>query len=279
MNPRMKGAAAFAIAVLAATGANAKDQDKDETVKVMVLGTYHMGNPGLDLHNAKVDDVTSEKRQKELADVATRLAKFKPTKIALEGMPTRADFVSEKYPAFKPEDLKEKRDERIQIGYRLAYNLGHKNVYLIDEQSDTIDYFPYGAVAAYAEEKGRNADLEAANAEVGAMIKAFEEKQQTMTVAELLADANTAEASIKGHDDFYYGLLKLDGPDKQPAAELNAYWYMRNAKIFAKLMQVAEPGDRIVVLYGSGHNYWLRHFAEHTPGFELVEPNGYLLKR
>lgn len=278
MNFSKKGAA-LALALLAATSAHAKDPGKEETVKVLVLGTYHMDNPGLDLHNAKVDDVTSDKRQKEIEDVAKRLAKFKPTKVALEGVPTRPDFVSEKYPQFTPEDLKSKRDERIQIGYRLAHNLGHKNVYLIDEQSETIDYFPYGAVAAYAEEHGETRELEKAHAAIEAMIKEFEADQTRMTVGELLAARNTAAASDAGHFDFYYGLLKLDGPDKQPAAELNAYWYMRNAKIFSKIVQLAEPGDRIVVVYGSGHNYWLRHFAEHTPGFELVEPNDYLLDR
>ena len=42
-------------------------------IQVMVLGTYHFGNPGLDLHNMKVDSVLTSARQAELADVATRL--------------------------------------------------------------------------------------------------------------------------------------------------------------------------------------------------------------
>jgi len=35
-------------------------------------------------------------------------------------------------------------------------------------------------------------------------------------------------------------------------AELNAYWYMRNAKIFSKLMTASRPGDRIVVVLVAG---------------------------
>ncbi len=265
--------AALAIAV-PATGVQAKDKP----IQVMILGTYHMGNPGLDLHNTKVDDVTTPKRQKELEDVAKRLARFKPTKIALEGAPTRDDYTSEKYPAFTPDDLKAKPYEHIQIGYRLAYNLGHKNVYLIDEQSKTINYFPYDAVVSYAEEKGRKSVLDALGANVEATNKKFEEKQSTSTVAELLASVNGPKYVLEDQD-FYYGEFKVDGYDKQPAAELNGYWYMRNAKIFSKLVQVAKPGDRIIVLYGAGHGFWLRHFVEHMPGFELVEPNDYLLKK
>jgi hypothetical protein len=58
--------------------------------------------------------------------------------------------------------------------------------------------------------------------------------------------------------------------------DLNAAWYHRNAKIFAKLTQIARPGDRVLVVFGSGHAFWLRHLAQNTPGFTLVEPNGYL---
>ena len=55
-------------------------------------------------------------------------------------------------------------------------------------------------------------------------------------------------------------------------------WYLRNAKIFAKLMTVARPGDRVLIVYGSGHNYWLRHFASTTPGYRNVDPTPYLTR-
>ena len=53
----------------------------------MMLGTYHFGNPGQDLHNMKADNVLTPKKQAELADVAARLARFKPTEIAVEPLP------------------------------------------------------------------------------------------------------------------------------------------------------------------------------------------------
>lgn len=262
----------FAALTFAASAVAAEDQ----TIKVMVLGTYHMANPGNDIHNANVDDVTTPEKQKQLEDVARRLAKFKPTKIALEGDATTDDFTSAKYHSFTPEDLKTNRDERIQVGYRLAYKLAHKDVYLIDESSDLIDYFPYGKVLEYVEEKGETPALEALNAKIAAKVKAFNDAQSKKTVAQLLAQMNDPEAVRSEHNGFHYGLLNFADLKSQPGAELNAYWYMRNAKIFSKLIQVAEPGDRIIVVFGAGHAFWLRHFAENTPGFELVEPNDYL---
>jgi hypothetical protein len=55
-------------------------------------------------------------------------------------------------------------------------------------------------------------------------------------------------------------------------------WYLRNAKIFAKLQSVTRRGDRVLVIYGSGHNYWLRHFAQSAPGSISVDPTPYLAK-
>ncbi len=41
-----------------------------EPVEVMILGTYHFGNPGQDLHNARVDPVTTPEKQAQLEAVA-----------------------------------------------------------------------------------------------------------------------------------------------------------------------------------------------------------------
>ena len=43
-------------------------------------------------------------------------------------------------------------------------------------------------------------------------------------------------------------------------------------------MQVSEPGDRILVIFGASHAYWLRHFADEVIGYENVDPKDYLLR-
>ncbi len=46
-------------------------------------------------------------------------------------------------------DLKTTRNESIQIGFRLARDMEHEAVYGIDEQSESIDYFPFGKIQEY----------------------------------------------------------------------------------------------------------------------------------
>jgi hypothetical protein len=246
------------------------------SVQVMILGTYHFGNPGLDLHNMKSENVLTPARQKELEDIATRLAKFNPTKIAVEARSDRPDFSTEKFADFTPQELTTDPDERTQIAFRLAQRLSHKSVYGIDEQSDTIDYFPFGKVEAYAKAHNQADTLARMHEDIEKNIKAMEAAQKTTPIRLLLADINEPARVRSDHQKFYYGLLALGDQKDQPGADLNAAWYHRNAKIFAKLTQIARPGDRVLVVFGSGHAFWLRHLAQNTPGFTLVEPNDYL---
>src|SRR4051812_10776692 len=56
----------------------------DPRPEILVLGTYHMANPGRDVHNMQADDVLSPKRQREIARLIEVLKAFHPTKIAIE---------------------------------------------------------------------------------------------------------------------------------------------------------------------------------------------------
>src|SRR6516162_7700352 len=87
--------------------------------QVMVLGTYHMANPGRDVYNMQADDVRAPKRQRELAELTEVLAKFQPTKIAIEADPDNKTLPAafQEYLAGKHELS---RNEIEQIGFRLA---------------------------------------------------------------------------------------------------------------------------------------------------------------
>lgn len=250
-----------------------------EPVQVMVLGTYHFGNPGLDLANAKADDVLKPQRQKELDTLSAALAGFRPTKIMIERLAKTADLADPRFAEFTVADLGKNRDERLQIAYRLASRLGIKEIYAIDEQPSEgePDYFPFDKVVAWSSAHGQKARVDALLAEAVGVTKLIEQWQAEGSVGHVLLELNRPERTAKDQD-FYYQLLGLGDTEAQPGADLNAMWYLRNAKIFGKLMTVAKPGDRILVVYGAGHNYWLRHFARATPGYVNVDPTPFLEK-
>ena len=55
------------------------------TVDVVLLGTFHFRDAGLDDYKPQhVVDISSPERQKQVEEVVNRLASFAPNKIALE---------------------------------------------------------------------------------------------------------------------------------------------------------------------------------------------------
>lgn len=275
----LKALAALAALLLPTAALAQAAGPQPEPVQVMVLGTYHMSNPGQDLHNARIDPVTTPEKQAELEAVAEALARFRPTAVAVERIaPDQSTLLDPRYPAFTPADLLTNPDERVQVGYRLAHRLGLERVYAIDEQDreGQPSYFPFEDVQRWAEANGGGERLGAMHGEIAALLADLERRQAVETASQLLVGINAPER-IRWDQGFYARLMTFGAGDDQPGAVLNARWYARNAQIFARLLQVARPGDRIVVVYGSGHNYWLRQMVETMPGFVLVEPSEYLV--
>ena len=241
-------------------------------VEVMIVGTFHMDNPGHDLHNMQVDDVLTEKRQKELADVAAHLRRFKPTAVMLEAQ--RRDPGAATLPRYRDYlagTLEPSRNEVVQVGYRLAKAAGLKEAYGIDVDGD----FPYEAVQAFADAHGQSAILKREGDNVDAWLKEASGVLASSTIGATLRYVNRPER-IALDNAFYQDMLQIGSGDEQPGAALVAAWNKRNLEICARMIQLTHPGDRVVVLYGSGHAFLLRQCAAQTPGFKLVEPNSYL---
>ena len=243
-----------------------------QPVQVMVLGTYHFANPGLDLHNAKVDDVLAPKRQAELEALVDALAGFAPTRIAVE---MKADAEPRRAaPAYR-EHLAGRRagqrNEIDQIAFRLARRLGHAEVQGIDAPGA----FPFEPLQQWAEANGRKDQLQQSVDSLGARTREFEALQRERSVGQLLRWLNEP-ARIAADHAWYVQALGYGQGAAQPGADLLAAWTARNLQICARLLQITQPGDRILVVYGSGHAALLRRCVTDMPGWSLVEPDARL---
>lgn len=241
-----------------------------EPVKVMVVGSFHMSNPGHDLHNSTVDDVLVPKRQAEIAAVIDGIVKFAPNKVMAEWP---AEIVAERYQQYLSGVLPPSRNEVVQLGFRLAKTAHSEGIFGIDVDGD----FPFEPVKIFAKGHDLQPLLDNLESEVESGSRALAQMMGTRSIGAVLRYLNEPDR-VNESNNFYSQMLRFGAGDQQPGAELLAAWNKRNIQICANLVQRSNPGDRIVVFYGAGHAFLLRRCVRDVPGFELVEPNGFLPK-
>jgi hypothetical protein len=245
--------AALTMSLMITTAAWAQSDARPE---ILVLGTYHMANPGRDIYNMKADDVLAAKRQEEIAQLIEVLKKFHPSKIAIEA-DAGSQRVAQEYSDYLAGKYTLTGNETNQIGYRLAKELGHHAVYAVDQEGD----FPWQRVVNYAKANGRNDKLDAISAGWGTMVKEQGEFLRAHTVLETLQYMN-ADARAARDMASYFAIVPFADPDDYAGPDLLAAWYQRNIRIYSNIVKLVEsPRERILVIYGAGHLAWLRQDA------------------
>jgi hypothetical protein len=234
-------------------------------VEVLVLGSYHFANPGLDIAKFAVADVLTPGKQAEIARIVEALARFRPTKIAVEVVPERQERSDSIYRAFAEGRHTLARDEREQIGFRLAKQFSHPRVYAIDYRGA----FPMNAVMEYAAQKD-TAFMTRFQATIRRVQDEASEMQRTMSIGEILLKENDRVRIADGHA-LYLEISRVGSAEVPVGTNLLSAWYDRNIRIFGNLARVGQPGDRILVIFGAGHLRILQELIRGTPGFRLVE--------
>jgi len=243
--------------------ARAQTANETRRVEVLVLGTYHMANPGHDLFNMKADDVLAPKRQAEIAEVMAALKAFKPTKIAIES-DSQKKF-DERYAQYLAGKYELTTNEIDQIGLRLAKEMRLPTIYAVDADGD----FLFQRVINFAKASGQSAKLDAHMADIGEMVKAQGNYLQTHTVLQTLLYMNSDE-KVAQSVGFYYLEAHYGEPGDYAGPDLLAEWYRRNLRIFNNVTKlVTSPDDRILVIFGAGHLGWLRQAFGSDPTLRL----------
>jgi hypothetical protein len=253
-----------AIPALAQQAAAQKPEPPTAGAQVLVLGVYHMSNPGHDIFNMQADDVLAPKRQAEIAQLIEVLKGFHPTKIAIE-----ADIwskrVGREYSDYLAGKYTLSRNEIDQIGYRLAKELGHKTVYPVDVDGE----FPFQRIVDYAKASGRSKELDALMGEIGGKVKAQNQYLASHTVLETLLYMN-ADDKVAEDVGSYYRDAHFGEPGDWAGADLVSDWFRRNMRIYSNIAQLVDsPNERVLVIFGAGHLGWLQHDFASDPSFRL----------
>lgn len=269
------GLAAFAfLAALPSSSAPAQAAPP-QRAEILVLGTYHMANPGRDIFNMAADDVLAPKRQAEIAELLEVLKRFKPTKIAVESA-VHDDRRPKQYAEYRAGAYTLTANEIEQVGFRLARDLGMKTIYPVDIDGD----FPWQRVINFAKATGQSPVMDLIMSEISEMVKQQDAYLKSHSVLETLLYMND-DRKVAQDVGFYFRQARLGEPGDYAGPDLLASWYQRNIRIFNNIARIVEsPNERVLVIYGAGHLGWLRQDVENDPSLrlrklsEFVPPDG-----
>lgn len=245
-------------------------------IQVLLLGTYHMANPGLDAENVDADDVRAPRRQREIQQLVDRLAEFRPQRVMVEWPYKQRQRVDSLYQVVRERERfeTESRNEVVQLGFRLARQLGHEHIYSVDHQ------LPLGndSLRAFRERGGETIHTMDYSRLVPPRLLADEDSLlRALTVGEYLRWKNEEEALRRNHFLMFQGNLGAGEAANYGGPELIATWYRRNLYIAHNMLRSVEPGDeRVLLVMGAGHIRALRHILDEAPHFCPVSPQPYL---
>jgi len=242
------------------------ENDEPASIKVFVLGTFHFTDA------PDYNAIDKLQQQKEIEHLVESLSTFNPTKILLEYERKEGDRIDSLYQAYQAGNHNLNNNERQQIGFRLANRLNHEKVYAIDYQKP----MGMGAVMKWAQKNEpefltyfRNWRSEANR--IDSVL------HHNYTISEILSFRAT-DKYLNRLQEARMRMMEVGAGKNYIGIEPASSVYKRNMRIFANIMDVAEPGDRLLIVYGSGHSYFFNNFFEESAKTRLVDPQKYLGK-
>ncbi|HUW08256.1 MAG TPA: DUF5694 domain-containing protein [Anaerolineae bacterium] len=242
----------------------------------LFVGSYHMGNPGRDIHNTEADDVRSDKRQGEIKQLARLIERYEPTRVMVEADASSQDEISKRFRDSCHGSRPFARNEVEQLGFRIACDMKLRDVIAVDwndlgpiKDEDSINYLK--AIERHGQQEQYQAHLEIGE-------KTNEKDQYILdhgTVLEMLNLLNS-QAWLEENARSYFRIGLLGTQADPVGANWVQYWFGRNLTIFNNIVRNTKNGDRVLVIYGAGHGNYLRQLAQDSGVYRVHDPLNWL---
>jgi hypothetical protein len=236
--------------------------------QVLLMGTFHFANPGLDAVKTETVDVMTAANQNYLIALAERIAATKPTKVLLEYDPKEEDKINKQYRDYITDNFELPVNEIYQLGFRVARMAGLNSVHSFDERSvnwQAEKLFTYMGEQA-PEEKQK---FEARIAEI---TEKLNHVHATLSLQQQLRYFNGPELD-KANMAMYLATNHIDAGSSFVGADASASWWHRNFRMYAMIQHHAAPGERVFVLGGQGHTAILKQLLELDPNRDSLDIN------
>lgn len=232
---------------------------KLEKAKILILGTTHMfDHEGLD----------SQKRQTEIEELVSKIARFKPTKIAVEMVPGDSEHTNAEYKQYKLGTHKLEMNEIYQLGFRLGSIMEHEQIYPTDWMGKADMH--YDEVENWAKENQPELLKEIFDD------LSVPELSEDKSIVDYYKELNDASL-INGLHKYYVNLARIGDLNNNVGMNWLSWWYKRNLIMFANLARLIDSKEeRILFIVGISHSSIVTKFIEESDVFEIIQPLDYL---
>jgi hypothetical protein len=248
--------------------------DSPKTAQVYMLGVFHFGGSSGDMAAMHMADPFGQRRQDDIKSLVSQLATIRPTKILVEYPKERQQRLNERYNSYLSGEDTLGVNEIHQVGFRLAEQMDHSQLYAIDWNID----LPFDDLVAYCQRHGKMDEFDAFVKDIQAYVADQNKMLDTMSISSYFAKTNT-EITDRLTNDAYIGKTLSWGDSISEAGVLVAtIWWQRNFMILKNIAETIEsPDDRILIIIGGGHRAVLKDLIIDRSDMTYVEI-GELLK-
>ena len=249
-----------------------KDETKEEKIEILNFGTFHMRYTP-DANSVKFNERDLE-NQKQVHDIAKKLAAFKPTVILVEKAPKFNDSLQQQYNSYVSDKnmFFENPSEVELLAFELGRLSGTKRIYGINHKigyNYRIGFDISNAIDSVWHNQFYTNPFK--------YYPKLNVNQDSLSVLEKLIITNKDEYFdflITANTDM---LTHVGTEDKFEGADEAAKFYKRNLRMYSNLNRIKlDKNDRVFILMGATHSAFFRDFISRSPKYKMVNTFDYL---
>lgn len=241
--------------------------------KILLIGTFHFNNPGLDARKEPDFDILNPLVQKELDVISEKIKAFNPSKFFIEfdyDEQERLDslynlYLENKYFEYVKKKYPKSRYyaqcEIFQLAFRVGKLSNLKTIHCIDYSNAD---FPYDSL--------KQEMTHAKQLDLIKQMETFPPNAIHKNLLPRLYDLNTSQ-SRKENRSWYIKYANRGAMlHNFVGAYLSSEWYRRNLFMFSLIQKLTSTKDEnVVLLLGAGHIALIEQFIKDDDRFEIIE--------
>jgi Family of unknown function (DUF5694) len=241
--------------------------------KVALLGVFHFGGSSGDLASMHMANPFGERRQNDISKLVAKLITYQPTKILVEYPKTKNELLKKRFLRYSSGKDTLGVNEVYQVGFRLAKQLKHAQLYPIDYQLD----LPAEGLVEYCQRNNKMEDFENFIKYIQNYVQEENKKLERLSISDYLADINSDPSDRITNELYIKQSLVFGDSIKEAGAHFAATWWERNFIILKNISETIDSKDeRLLVIIGAAHRAVLKDLVMDRSDMEYVEIGEYL---